>query len=82
MSIALPESETPFEPAPAATVRTQVTVPLRFPDGYATTAQVFTFDGLVDGKEHLLLGLGDWRQALQRRPTGERRRWSARTASA
>src|SRR4051794_41784011 len=45
------------------TVRTRVTVPLRFPDGYATTAEVFTFSGLADGKEHLLLGLGDWRAA-------------------
>ncbi|PZF94238.1 GTP cyclohydrolase II [Micromonospora deserti] len=44
---------------PAATVRTQVTVPLRFPDGYATTARVFTFDGLADGREHLAFGLGD-----------------------
>ncbi len=35
-------------------------MPLRFPDGYATTAQVFTFDGLVDGGEHLALGLGRW----------------------
>lgn len=41
-------------------------VPLRFADGYTTTADVFTFDGLVDGKEHLLLGLGDWRGALER----------------
>ncbi|WP_433377007.1 GTP cyclohydrolase II [Actinoplanes sp. CA-142083] len=39
-------------------VRTSVTVPLRFPDGYATTAQVFTFTGLADGKEHLALRLG------------------------
>jgi GTP cyclohydrolase II len=45
---------------PKAAVRTEVTVPLRFPDGFATTAQVFTFDGLVDGKEHLALGLGDF----------------------
>ena len=45
--------------APPATVRTRVTVPLRFPDGYATTARVVTFDGLVDGREHLALGLGD-----------------------
>ena len=30
----------------AATIRSQVTVPLRFADGYATTARVFTFDGL------------------------------------
>ena len=44
---------------PAATVRTRVTVPLRFPDGYATTAEVITFTGLVDGKEHLALALGD-----------------------
>jgi GTP cyclohydrolase II len=45
---------------PAATVRTQVTVPLRFSDGYATTARVFTFTGLADGREHLAFGLGDW----------------------
>jgi GTP cyclohydrolase II len=46
-------------PLPAATIRTQVTVPLRFADGYATTARVYTFDGLVDRREHLALGLGD-----------------------
>ena len=39
-------------------VRTRVTVPLRFADGYATTAEVITFDGLADGKEHLALRLG------------------------
>jgi GTP cyclohydrolase II len=70
MSIIPPESEAGLGPAPAATVRTQVTVPLRFADGYATTAQAFTFDGLVDGKEHLLLGLGDWRRALRRSADG------------
>src|ERR1700712_872419 len=43
---------------PAAEVRTRVTVPLRFPDGYATTAQVMSFTGLVDGGEHLALALG------------------------
>jgi GTP cyclohydrolase II len=36
-----------------------VTVPLRFVDGYQATARVFTFDGVVDGREHLALGLGD-----------------------
>ena len=51
-------------------VRTEVTVPLRFADGYAATADVFTFTGLTDGKEHLLLGLGDWRRALQRSVAG------------
>jgi GTP cyclohydrolase II len=45
------------------TVRRTVTVPLRFADGYQTTAAVMTFDGLADGKEHLALGLGDWRRA-------------------
>ncbi|MCW3844978.1 GTP cyclohydrolase II [Micromonospora yasonensis] len=47
------------ETLPAATVRTQVTVPLRFPDGYVTTARVHSFHGLVDGREHLAFGLGD-----------------------
>lgn len=46
---------------PPAAVRTHVSVPLSFPDGYATTADVFTFTGLADGLEHLALGLGDWR---------------------
>ncbi|MEU4692279.1 GTP cyclohydrolase II [Actinoplanes sp. NPDC023714] len=49
---------------PATRVRTRVSVPLRFPDGYSTTADVFTFTGLVDGKEHLALGLGPWRATL------------------
>jgi GTP cyclohydrolase II len=44
---------------PTATIRTQLRVPLRFPDGFETTARVFTFEGLVDGGEHLAFGLGD-----------------------
>ncbi|MFI7575453.1 GTP cyclohydrolase II [Micromonospora sp. NPDC049497] len=51
------------EHRPDATVRNQVTVPLRFPDGYATRARVFSFTGLVDGREHLALGLGDRAEA-------------------
>jgi GTP cyclohydrolase II len=43
----------------AATVRTQVLLPLRFTDGYTTAARVYSFDKLVDGREHLALGLGD-----------------------
>ncbi|HET6968984.1 MAG TPA: GTP cyclohydrolase II [Ornithinibacter sp.] len=43
---------------PAAVIRTEVTVPLRFPDGFGTVARVITFDGLVDGREHLAVGLG------------------------
>jgi GTP cyclohydrolase II len=49
--------------AARASVRTRVQVPLRFPDGYAVEAEVVTFDGLADGKEHLALALGDWRGA-------------------
>jgi GTP cyclohydrolase II len=55
---------------PPATVRTQVTVPLRFHDGYSTTARVFTFDGLVDQREHVALGLGDWIGSLDRQADG------------
>jgi GTP cyclohydrolase II len=44
-------------------VRTRVIVPLRFTDGYTTMAEVFTFTGLADGKEHLALGLGDFAAA-------------------
>ncbi len=40
-------------------VRTRVTVPLRFPDGYSTSAEVITFTGLADRREHLALRLGD-----------------------
>jgi GTP cyclohydrolase II len=47
--------------APAAGVRTLVRVPVEFADGSSTVAEVMTFTGLVDGKEHLALGLGDWR---------------------
>jgi GTP cyclohydrolase II len=50
-------------PAPAAGIRTKVRVPLRFSDGWGTTADVFTFTGLADGKEHLALGLGDYADA-------------------
>lgn len=47
-------------PLPTATIRNQVSVPLRFEDGYSTAARVFSFDGLVDGQEHLAFGLGNW----------------------
>ena len=44
---------------PTATIRTQVPLPLRFSDGYTSLARVFSFDGLVDGREHVAFGLGD-----------------------
>ncbi|MFJ8629147.1 GTP cyclohydrolase II [Streptomyces sp. NPDC093568] len=48
-------------PAPSAdaSVRTRVTIPLRFADGYEATAEAVTFHGLADGKEHVALVLGD-----------------------
>ncbi|GAA1168037.1 GTP cyclohydrolase II [Kitasatospora gansuensis] len=42
-----------------ATVRSNVQIPLVFPDGYQVLAQVFTFHGLTDGAEHLALRLGE-----------------------
>jgi GTP cyclohydrolase II len=59
-------------PAPGAEVRRRVTLPLRTPDGFATEARVFTFDGLVDGKEHVALGLGHWQRAVLRSAAGGR----------
>ncbi|HEX4728010.1 MAG TPA: GTP cyclohydrolase II [Jatrophihabitans sp.] len=41
-----------------ASIRRQVPMPLRFADGYATAARVYTFSGLVDRREHLAFGLG------------------------
>src|SRR5689334_17021904 len=55
---------------PPARIRRRVTLPMEFDDGYATTACVFTFDGLVDGREPIALGLGDWRGALARGADG------------
>lgn len=44
---------------PQAAIRTRVRIPLRFSDGWTTSADVITFTGLADGKEHIALGLGD-----------------------
>ena len=51
------------EALPPAAVRTSVGIPLQFGDGYRTQAQVFTFEGLVDGQEHVAMGLGPFREA-------------------
>ena len=45
---------------PNASIRRQVIMPLRFVDGYTTQARVVTFNGLVDGLEHIALGLGPY----------------------
>ncbi|MFJ8009033.1 GTP cyclohydrolase II [Streptomyces fagopyri] len=44
---------------PTATVRTRVAVPLRFGDGYSVDAELVTFHGLTDGREHLAVVIGD-----------------------
>jgi len=45
---------------PNASIRRQVRMPMRFVDGYTTPARLLTFDGLVDGLEHVALGLGPY----------------------
>ena len=78
MAEAMPARSTMLRPlatvrlatVPVATVRRQVTVPLKFADGYGTTALVTSFEGLADGKEHIALSLGDWQAALRRSAHG------------
>lgn len=43
----------------AATIRREVRLPLRLPNGSLTPARLFSFDGLCDGREHVALALGD-----------------------
>ena len=61
---------TRLTPTTGASVRTHVKVPLQLADGTSTTADVFTFDHLIDQKEHLVLGLGEWQSALSASETG------------
>jgi GTP cyclohydrolase II len=56
---------------PTATIRTRVALPLRFTDGYTTEAEVFSFDGLADGREHLAFALGKRRGVPLIRPHSE-----------
>lgn len=42
-----------------ATIRREVLLPFRLPDGSLTPARLFSFDGLSDGREHVALALGD-----------------------
>lgn len=64
MTVVFESIDSPTTAISRAAVRSQVTVPLRFPDGFTASAEVLTFHGLADGKEHLLLALGAWEQAL------------------
>ena len=49
---------------PAATVHGCVSVPVTLADGRTTTARVYTFDGLVDGRDHIALALGPYPMAF------------------
>lgn len=49
---------------PDSSVRTSIVLPMKFVDGYETSADLYTFHGLVDGEEHIALGLGDHRRAV------------------
>jgi len=42
----------------AAAVRRRIRIPLRFADGYSTTATVVSFTGLSDAQQHVALELG------------------------
>ena len=42
----------------AAAIRRRIRIPLRFADGYSTTATVVTFTGLADAQQHVALELG------------------------
>jgi GTP cyclohydrolase II len=55
---------------PIATVRTQVPLTLRIATAEPVDARVFSFNGLVDGREHLAFGLGDWAGAVERSAAG------------
>ena len=44
---------------PTATVRTRVPVPLHFGDGYTVDAELVTFHGLADDREHVAVVLGE-----------------------
>jgi GTP cyclohydrolase II len=48
-----------LSPVTPATVRGQVPLPLRLEDGSLTEAQLLSFDGLCDGREHVAIALGD-----------------------
>jgi GTP cyclohydrolase II len=42
-----------------ATIRNEVRLPVRLPDGRVATGRLVSFDGLADGREHVALALGD-----------------------
>jgi GTP cyclohydrolase II len=55
---------------PEVTVRRRVRIPLRTNDGFQAQAEMMTFDGLADGRDHIALALGPWREAVRRGSAG------------
>ncbi|MDZ5619200.1 GTP cyclohydrolase II [Nocardioides bizhenqiangii] len=53
-----------------ARIRTELTIPLSL-HGFSTVGRVFTFDGLLDGREHLAIGLGSCSAAVRGVPAAE-----------
>ena len=49
---------------PVARIRNTIDLPLWSADGFATVATAYTFDRLVDGREHLALQLGELGDAV------------------
>ncbi len=47
------------DPVVTATVRREASLPLRLASGASVPARIVTFHGLVDGREHVAIGLGD-----------------------
>lgn len=43
-----------------AVIRRHVGLPMRTADGSSVPARMFTFEGLVDGREHVAVSLGGW----------------------
>ena len=50
---------------PPASIRTNVPLPLRMADGSQFASRVYSFTGLVDGREHVAIGLGSRSGALR-----------------
>jgi GTP cyclohydrolase II len=46
------------EAVQAAAIRRRIRIPLRFADGYSSTATVVSFVGLIDAQQHVALELG------------------------
>ena len=47
-----------IDPVRAAAIRRRIRIPLRFADGYSTSATVVSFAGLADAQQHVALELG------------------------